>query len=191
MSSPPHFPTSSRPYPSSSTSSTMTNPTVTARHAEWCRYNIPTRLKPVERESFDPNPSYYPFQNLPSDRRPLSPAPCLCTPLAFPLPIFHSSPLCSGPCSLHCRIPFLRCTPIINNNSSSRSSSNNSNGILQTHEPSLPRIHPLSVAKEGMIRRMLRIIRGIINMPTTSNSSNNNSRGRIVLCLITVNTIHP
>jgi len=139
-------------------------------------------------------PSFnYPFQNLPSDRRPLFPAPCLCAPLAFPLPIFHSSPLCSGPCSLHCRIPFLRCTPIISNNSSSRSSSNNnSNGIRQTHEPSLPRIHRLSVAKEGMIRHMLRIIRAVINMPITSNSnsSSNNSRDRIALCLIMVNTIH-
>jgi hypothetical protein len=190
MSSPPHFPTSSRPYPSSSTSSTMTNPTVTARHAEWCRYNIPTRLKPVERESFDPILHTTRFKTcLPTD----DPSPplhafvpsCLSSPY---LPLL--APLCSGPCSLHCRIPFLRCTPIINNNNSSRSSSNNSNGILQTHEPSLPRIHPLSVAKEGMIRHMLRIIRGIINMPTTSNSSSNSNRDRIVLCLITVNTTH-
>jgi hypothetical protein len=131
----------------------------------------------------------YPFQNLPSDRRPPSPLhafvpSCLSSPYLPPL-----APLCSDPCSLHCRIPFLRCTPIISNSSSSRSSNNNSNGIRQTREPSLPRIHRLSVAKEGMIRRMLRIIRGIINMPTTSNSNSSSSRDRIVLCLIMVNTI--
>jgi hypothetical protein len=139
---------------------------------------IPSFILPVSK------PAFRPTTPLPRSM-PLCPS-CLSSPY---LPLL--APLCSGPCSLHCRIPFLRCTPIINNNnSSSRSSSNNSNGILQTHEPSLPRIHPLSVAKEGMIRHMLRIIREIINMPTTSNSNNSSSRDRIVLCLITVNTIH-
>jgi hypothetical protein len=113
--------------------STMTDPTAT-RYAEWCWHDISIRRQLVERESFESSVSLcLPIQ-------PLSPQQFFSLH-AFEPPLCVSSPHYILPsrlilCSLHCRIPFLRCTRIINNNRS-----NSNSGILPTLDLSLPPIH--------------------------------------------------
>lgn len=160
----------------------MTDPTVIGRHAEWPRHYIPSRRQPLERESFVP--IHHRYVSMPA----FPPNFTLVAPCLSPLLPFLSTSVTRYPsgltlCSLHCRVPFLRCTRIITNNSSNRSSSNSSNAIRQIPDLFLLPIHLLSEANDGMISSILRITRG--SMPVT------NSKDHMALCLIMDSTILP